>query len=222
MMNSTMIDTVLGKLRLFQDRGEGVLRMLSYGVYRNTIRLYVREIKDNDFKKAKLLFNLPIVMVNMRVISDELITLSEKEEDYSFVMELFGPKWDKNQKRVPNEKQLVGKIGLAKKKNKAGDVLNLIFLENNAGVKYFFPINTTPYVAIYKNGKKIDDKTELSNIWTKAYGKVLADLLALFPEQIIDKDGGGDGNKVGNYKKSNVEQSAEVKSDSVDDLDDIL
>ena len=192
------IDIALSRLKLFRQLKENKFQMLTFGVYKNILRVYVREGSGVAGEKTKLLQNLPLMLMNARIFVNELKKLSKQDPGYNFVMELYAPGW-KNDKMDRSKKDLQGKIGMARAKSPEGDITNLIYVVSNQNVKAVFPLMPTPYIEFSVNGKKITDKEKLSNIWTEGYAKTLEEALALFPEiHIEDKDIGTSNNKKSN------------------------
>jgi hypothetical protein len=213
-------DLALGKLNLYRETGSEKFNMLTFGVFKESLRIYVRE-KDNnpDNKRSRIIMNMPIGFLYARAFLNELETITEKPEDYTFSLDLYGPKWS-GEKRVPNDRELMGKIGLARKKNKEGFVVNILTVATNQGVKNVFPIIPTPYLDIVINGKKIEDKTVLSTIWTKAFYRSFSDVLSSLPEVNNERDDNSEANNK-NYKKS-YDKSKYKKEPVNDDIDDVI
>lgn len=207
-------DLALGKLNLYKELSDGKFNMLNFGVFKEVLRIYVRE-GDGTSKKGRNLINMPIMFINARAFVNELKELNEKEAPYSVSFDMYGPKWDNTtNKRIPNERVLNGKIGLARAESKTKDIVNILFVVTNQNVKKVFPLVPTPYLDVYRNGKKVTDKKELSEMWTKAYAKSFESVLDALPEVNNERDdsevGGGD------FKKN------KQTSDSVDDVLDSL
>lgn len=202
------IDIALSRLKLFRQLKENKFQMLTFGVYKNVLRIYVREGSGVAGEKTKLLQNLPLMLMNARIFVEELKKLSTRESGYNFVMELYAPGWT-NEKMDRSKKDLQGKIGMARAKSPDGDTTNLIYVVSNQNVKAVFPLIPTPYIQFSVNGKKITDKEVLSNMWTDGYAKTLDDALSLFPEiHVVDKDvkqDYGKKNNGGSDKNSDME-----------------
>jgi len=221
-------DLALGKLNLYRETGKEKFNMLSFGIFKETLRVTVRE-KDNnpDAKQSRVLINMPIMFMYARLFLDELKTLNDKPEDYTMSLDMYGPKWDFNtKKRIPNQKELMGKLGIARKKNKEGSIVNLITVTTNQNIRNVFPIITTPYLELVRNGKKIEDKSELSMIWTKAYAKSLDGILSSLPEVNNERDDNNPefANNKGYkkpYEKKEFKKAPPV-NDSVDDVLDSI
>jgi len=218
-------DLALGKLNLYRETGKEKFNMLSFGIFKETLRITVRE-KDNnpDAKQSRVLINMPIMFMYARVFLEELEALNDRQEGYTISLDMSGPKWDFNtKKRLPNQKELMGKLGLARKKDKEGNVVNLLTVTTNQNVMNVFPIINTPYLDIVRNGKRIEDKSVLSKIWTKAYARSLDHILSALPEVNNERDDSNPefSNNKG-YKKS-YEKSGFKKAKPVNDsVDDVL
>ena len=207
-------DLALGKLNLYKELGDGKFNMLNFGVFKEVLRIYVRE-GDGTSKKGRNLINMPIMFINARAFVNELKELNEKEAPYSVSFDMYGPKWDNTtNKRIPNERVLNGKIGLARAESKTKDIVNILFVVTNQNVKKVFPLVPTPYLDVYRNGKKVTDKKELSEMWTKAYAKSFESVLDALPEVNNERDDSEVSN--GDFKKN------KQTSDSVDDVLDSL
>ena len=213
-------DLALGKLSLYKDIGDGKFIVLNFGVYKEVLRVYVKESKAAG-DKGKNLINMPMMFINARLFIDEFKKLNNEKEGYSFMMETYGPKWTQDGKRIEGEKNLVGKIGFARAKDKEGNLVNLLYVVTNQNVKKVFPIVPTPYLVMYRNGEKITDKEELSKLWTTAYIKSLESVLDNLPEVNNERDDNNPDNKT-SYKKNNSFKKKESSSSDVDDLDYVM
>ena len=209
-------DMALSKLNLYKELGDNRFEALNFGVYKETLRLYV---KETDGKRSKNLINMPIMFINARLLSEKLEELNNKEAPYNTSLDFYGAKWDnKTNKRIPNERDLMGKVGLARVANKDGDIINLMFVVTKDGIRKTFPLIPTPYLDIYENGKKLDDKERLSKMWTRAYAKSFDQVLAALPE--VNNERHDDDDK-GGYKKKYDKPKETTTNDSISDLDDI-
>jgi len=175
------VNIMLSRAVLYKDISDTKLNILKFGVYKNMLRLYVSEASKDNIRDNKLLFTMPIPTINARVFSNTLEELNEKEDGFNIAYSLFGKKFMNNQP-VPNEKELMGVLGLARVKHKEGGIVNIIYITTPLETKYIFPLLPTPYMEIIKNGETIKDKTELSRIWTKAYSDNFKAILDNFPE----------------------------------------
>jgi len=207
-------DLALGKLNLYKELGDGKFNMLNFGIFKETLRVYVRE-GDGTAKKGRNLINMPIMFINARAFMEELKTLNEKEAPYSVSFDMYGPKWDNTtKKRIPNERTLMGKIGVARAESKTKDIVNILFVVTDQNVKKVFPLIPTPYLDIYRNGKKITDKKELSEIWTRAYAKSLESVLDSLPEVNNERD----DSDIGSSDFSKNKQTSDNVEDVLNDL----
>jgi len=210
-------DIALAKLTLYKELGEGKYQVLNFGVYREVLRLYVKE-GDGTSKQGKNLLNMPIMFLNARAFFLELEKLNTRDTGYNMSFDMYGPKWDENSKRIPNARELIGKIGVARMANSDGEITNLIFVVNGQNVKKVFPLIPTPYLDLYRNGKKIEDKTELTDMWTEAYIKSFGDILAALPEVNNEKEtiaeakaAKGGGSSFNNKKYSKINEDDLLK-----------
>ena len=178
------VNIMLSRAVLYRELNDDKLHMLKFGVYKNMLRLYVSEASKNNIRDNKLLFTMPIPTIDARVVLNTLETLNEQKEGFNIAYSLFGKKFVDNQP-VPNEKELMGVIGLARVKNKDDSIVNIVYITTPLETKYVFPLLPTPYIEIIKNGELVKDKTELSRIWSKAYADNFKAILDNFPEAKI-------------------------------------
>ena len=127
-------DLALGKLTLYKELDNKKFLILNFGIYKEILRVYVKETEGAG-DKGKNLINMPLMFINARLFVDEFKKLNNEKEGYSFVMEMYGPKWDSSGKRLDGEKELNGKIGIARAKDKEGNIINLLFVVTNPNVK---------------------------------------------------------------------------------------
>ena len=208
-------DLALGKLNLYKELDEGKFNMLNFGVFKETLRVYVRE-GDGTGKRGRNLINMPIMFINARAFVEELKTLNDKEAPYSVSFDMYGPKWDPaTKKRLPNERTLMGKIGVARAESKTKDIINILFVVTDQNVKKVFPLIPTPYLDVYRNGKKVSDKRELSEMWTKAYAKSFESVLDALPEVNNERD---DSDISGNGSFTKNKQTSDNIDDVLEDL----
>ena len=201
----------LAKLTIYKDNGHVNFLVLNYGVYKNMLRIYVKESNGKGERNANIV-NTAIPFINARLLGDELSKLDSQKEGYVFSMKLYGPKWDNStNKRVEGEKELNATIGLGKVKDKDENIINIMFVVSQHGVKKVFPLTTTPYTELFRDGKQITDKAELSNIWARAYAKSFNDALGDMPEAYSQPETSAPAN---NYNK----QSVVTDKDIIDDL----
>jgi len=214
-------DIALGKLTLYKELKEGNYEVLNFGVYKEILRIYVKESSENG-KKSRNLINMPFMFIYARAFLDELEVLNTRDVGYSISFDMYGPKWDPNTKeRIPHDRTLMGKIGLARMENAAKEVVNLVFVITKDNVKKVFPLIPTPYLDIYVKGKKVEDKKELSERWTKAYYRSFEHVLSSLPEvNNLRKD--DEENNKGYNKKPYQKQQPANNVNSGDDLDDML
>jgi len=114
-------DLALGKLNLYRELKNKELLIMNFGVYKETMRVYLKKVPKIGERGTNLI-NFPIAFLNARLFAEELSTLNEKEAGYTFHLELYGAKFDQTtNRRIDGEKELMGKIGLARAKNSKDD-----------------------------------------------------------------------------------------------------
>ena len=179
------VNIALSKLKLFKELEGNRMHILTFGIYKDNLRIYVKEADRNNMRDAKLVCNMAVMSMNSRLLVEELRELHTREDKYKFELGMFGPKWVDN-KRVEGEMVKMGSVGLVRANNKDGKAINILYIESNIGTKYIFPLIPTPFVTISRNGKIVDDATALSNMWTTAYCKSFEGMLNLYPEGLHD------------------------------------
>jgi len=182
-MDPKIINNMLGKVALFRDNGEK-LRVLSLGIYNNSLRLYVKEM-SKDRKKNKLLFTMSIPSDKVRILLAEMENLDRRElkdNKYEFEIAIYGLKWDNNNKPLVDEKDYIGSFGVGKVKNENNEVINFLFIKSKAETRYVFPFLKTPYEEFFINGERVTDKTLISKLKLESYKRLLEDVVASFLE----------------------------------------
>lgn len=175
------IDVVGNRLRVYQERSDGSLLSLKFGVYNHTIRLYIYEHTTKDIRDNKFLTSLPLTTLNARVFVNELLELHKKDDESDFQLKLYGMKYV-DDKPVPNEKEYLGTLGLGKVRDSKDDLVNTVYIKDKNDTKFIFAIRPTPYVSIVKDNVEVTDPETLSNIWMESYSKNLEGFLNLFVE----------------------------------------
>jgi len=175
------IDVALAQLDLFKEAGESDFFKFKIGIWNRHMRIYISKGNQKKEVKDKLLFNMVLMHKNARMFEEDFETVLKSKEPISLSYELLSPTWE-NDKMVKDAKQLTGKLGIAKAKNKEGELLNILFVITPQNVKYLFPLLPTPYVKVFKNNVEVTDKTPLSNKWTSMYHKTFKAVLDLIPE----------------------------------------
>ena len=146
--------------------------ILNWGYRDGYVSLGVIDKETNkSVKDARLVLNT----VLLRTLVEYLEKVMSSKEEISYTIE--SKSRDFNNKE--NDALIVkGKVHIGKKKIK-DYLINYIMIEN--GVKYPFKLLPSKYYVFYKNGERLDDYTELSNIFTKAYVKELNKILDEIP-----------------------------------------
>lgn len=175
------VNILLSKLSLYKEIDNDKLHVLAFGVYKNTLRIYVKESPKDDLRNNQLVFNMGVVTMNARLIANALETLNDQKEGYNLSFPMYGKKFVNNQP-VDGERELTGTIGVARAKNKSEDIVNLIYVTTPIGTKYIFPLTPTPYIDIVINGETVKDNKKLSEIWTKAFSDTFTAVLNNIPE----------------------------------------
>ena len=85
-------------------------------------------------------------------------------------------------KPVEGEKEVKGHIGVGKKNDASGDLINVLYVIDKDNNKYLFGIKPTPYTTITVNDVVVSDKEQLSNEWMLSYSKSLEAMLDIFVE----------------------------------------
>ena len=179
---STNVNILLAQLKLYQEVKDDKLLLLSFGVYKKTLRLYINSMDKVGFGNRKLIFSTGLVPMNSRLIGNSLLDLVKSKEEFDVGFKLYGAKYE-NDKRVENERTLICTIHIRKAKNKNGNLVNLIQIVTGLDVKYTFVLKPTPYIEVFENGEKVTDETHLSDIWAKAFAKNFNAVLDLVPER---------------------------------------
>lgn len=177
------VNILLSRLALYREVDDKTLHALGFGVYKNNIRLYIKESPTSDIRNNTLIFNMALVHMNARLIANELNELNTRKEGYNVSFPLYGKKFINNQ-AVDGERELTGTIGVARTKDKSGDIINILYITSPVGTKYIFPLKPTPYVDVVKNGELVKDNKVLSEMWTKAYADTFTAVLNKIPEAI--------------------------------------
>jgi len=223
-MDPKVINNMLSKVALYREL-DGKLRILSLGVYNNALRLYIKEMGENK-KSSKLLFTMSIPADKIRILLSEMENLHKRElkdNKYDFEIAIYGLKWDKNNKPIPEEKDYIGSLGLGKIRNEKDEVINFIYVKNKAETKYVFPFLKTPYEEFFINGERVTNKTIISKLKLEGYRKLLEDVISSFLEvQTPNLE----------YKKDNkskeIDNTVDTTSESTtktvvaDDIDDMF
>lgn len=212
------VNVLLSRLALYREVGKNTLHALGLGVYKNTLRVYIKESAKENIRDNKLIFNFGLVHMNARLIAAELQTLNDQKEGYNKAFALYGRKFENNQP-VENERVLTATIGVARSKNKDGDVVNILYVTNTAGTKYIFTLLPTPYVDVIEDGKLVSDKKKLSVIWTKAYSDTFDAVLNKIPEAITqERPSMSNNSSYGNQSNPNAKPTLVSGTDLLDDL----
>ena len=237
MVNSRDINKFLNKVILYREQNDTLLS-LNFGVYNNTLRLYVRSTDLEKKNKSKLLCNMSLQPEKARFLKELLKDIKElsleNTDKKEIEVKLYGIEWDSNNKPIPNSKKLLGSLAVGKLKNKNNEIVNYLAITNMYGKKFIFPFLPTPYEEYYIDGKKIENKTILSSIKIKSFTAIFSNILNFVPEIFPEteenlnniknrKFGNNNNSNYNNNNKSSKQSSEPVESsDSSDDIDDLF
>jgi len=182
--------------------------------------VFVRDI-GNPNAKASLAANIPIRRDVIFMLLDELKSLKDKEDNYSFTAETYSPIWE-NDKPTNNMKPN-GKVVIGKRKVENDSINYIAIIPAGGDKKFVFKFLPTPYVKLYRNGKILSD-TEASEIWTKGWVKTVEGILDLYPDifeektdlKELDKSTKPVTQNAKSEKKEDI--STELEIDDIDEL----
>ena len=226
-MDTKDINKFLGRVTLYREVKDKLLS-LNFGVYNNTLRLYVRETDKERKESPKLICNLSLQPEKARYLKEMLLNIKDldmKDKDNREVeVKLYGIEWDKNNKPIPNSKVYLGSLAVGKIKNKEGSIVNYLAVVNRYNKKFIFPFLPTPYEEYYIDGSKIDNKTILSNIKLNSFRATLENILNFIPEVVpeLEEIKNNIKNKRNGYKNdySNKQQNKKETVSEEISLDD--
>lgn len=175
------IDTALAQLDLYKEAGESEFFKFRIGIWNKHMRIYISKGNQRKDVKDKLLFNMVLMHKNARMFEEDFEEIIKSKEPLSLSYDLLSPTWE-NDKMIKDAKQLTGKLGIAKVKNKEGLLINVLFVITPQNVKYLFPLLPTPYVRVVRNNVEVTDKIKLTDKWTSMYHNTFKAVLDMIPE----------------------------------------
>lgn len=241
-MNTKDINKFLNRVTLYREQKDRLFS-LNFGVYNNTLRLYIREVDIEKKETSKLICNLSLQPEKARYLKEmlkEVKKLELKDKDKrEMEVKLYGIEWDRNGKPIPKSRVLLGILAVGKVKNGEGEIVNYLAVTNKFNKKFIFPFLPTPYEEYYIDGNKIENKTILSNIKLNSFKTIFEDILGFVPEVVpeleeikndIKNKRNGYNKGYSNFKKDNndnnkikekeivIETTAKDSGDDIDDL----
>ena len=231
-MDTKDVNRFLSRVVLYREIKDKLLS-LNFGVYNNTLRLYIKETDKERKDTPKLICNLSLQPEKARYLKEMLINIKDLElkdkNNREMEVKLYGIEWDKNNKPIHNSKVFLGSLAVGKVKNSEGAIVNYLAVTNKFNKKFVFPFLPTPYEEYYIDGSKIENKTILSNIKLNSFRAILENILNFIPEIVPEleeiknniknfRNGNGNRNNYSNKQEKITEpKNEEVKLDDVKD-----
>jgi len=194
--------------------------------YKGYTRLSVF-IKDKGSRdKAKMVGNIAANRIGIYSFLEKLESLNKAEDGYNFAVDLYMPEFIDNKQTTGIV--MTGSIGIGRKKDSNGSIINYIELEisakgTGAKTKYIFKLMPTPYVKYRENNAMLNDEAT-SKLWTKSVVRNLNDMMAMYLEATdVVKDENGNGPNTGYYNKNKVIAKPDASNNAPDiDLSDLM
>lgn len=173
---------VLAKATLYTYKGEHLIRLFwdGWGNFFNATIIITKKGKGElKFTKEDIRLKIPMNRLALSALIEELRTLSEKEEGYTFKLESKKPIWEDNV--MTDRVTLAGTLELGRRKMDSGDLVNYVLATDPSGKRYALQFTTSENITLFRNGKQLSVSEE-SVLMTHAYYRTLKAVIDSFPE----------------------------------------